>query len=31
MDEIVNTMKSIGYNIRDDDPFADQSDIAYFP
>ena len=28
-DEIVNTMKSLGYNIREEDPFADQSSIVY--
>jgi|GEM_PF-3102261 len=28
-DEIVNTMKSLGYDIREDDSFAGQSDIAY--
>ena len=29
-DEIVNTMKSLGYDIWEDDPFAGQSDIAHF-
>ena len=28
-DEIVNTMKSLGYDIWEDDHFAGQSDIAY--
>ena len=28
-DEIVNTMKSLGYDIREEDPFADQSTISY--
>lgn len=27
--EIVNTMKSLGYDIREEDPFADQSSITY--
>ncbi len=28
-DEIVNTMKSLSYDIREEDPFADRSTIAY--
>jgi len=28
-DEIVNTMKGLGYDIREEDPFADQSTISY--
>jgi fido (protein-threonine AMPylation protein) len=28
-DEIVNTMKSLGYDIREEDPFADRSAVAY--
>lgn len=28
-DEIINTMKSLGYDIREEDPFADQSTISY--
>ncbi|MFV0539277.1 MAG: Fic family protein [Dysgonomonas sp.] len=28
-DEIVNTMKSLGYDIREEDPFVDRSNIAY--
>jgi len=28
-DEIINTMKSIGYDIREEDPFTDESTIAY--
>ncbi|GHT28509.1 hypothetical protein AGMMS49574_02980 [Bacteroidia bacterium] len=29
-DEIISTMKSLGYDIREDDPFSDQSSISYF-
>jgi len=28
-DEIMGTMKSLGYDIREDDPFADRTSIAY--
>jgi hypothetical protein len=28
-DEIIGTMKSLGYDIREEDPFADRSTIAY--
>jgi Fic family protein len=28
-DEITNTMKSLGYDIREEDPFADRSTISY--
>jgi len=28
-DEIVSTMKSLGYDIREEDPFADRSGLAY--
>lgn len=29
-DEIINTMKSLGYDIREEDPFEDRSSIGYF-